>query len=107
MKVKWRVDIDQYQDPMTGEIEVDDNALDEDIDSEVREDMWNTMSLTWEIVVDGSALVEREKCAKILDYRIAEITRRPAYPTKHGEEMRQAMIEALAHAAILIRARSK
>jgi hypothetical protein len=48
MKVTWRLDSGYHIDPMRGEIDVDDNATAEEIDAEVRQDMWNTMSLTWE-----------------------------------------------------------
>lgn len=104
MKVKWMLELPSGDD-IVGEIEVDYCASHEDIDKAVREDMWNTSSISWEIVIDGSALAEREACIKIIDWRIAEITRRPAYPTKEGESRRQDMIEALHHVAALIRAR--
>lgn len=90
MKVTWRLDSDYHIDPMTGEIDVDDNATDEEIDAEVREDMWNCLSLTWECeemelteqdLADRMSnalneigettikmvLAEREACAKVVE----------------------------------------
>jgi len=82
---------------LTGEVDVDGNATDEEINAEVREDMWNYLNLTWEremttkdrksyhpdeigkaiitvklVEREAVKLAEREACAKIIDDMIKE-----------------------------------
>lgn len=45
--IKWTLENGKHGCDLTGEIEVEDNATDEEIEAEVREDMWNWLSLTW------------------------------------------------------------
>lgn len=50
MKINWHLDTGKQGCDLEGEIEVDDNATSEVIEAEVREDMWDRLSLTWTIV---------------------------------------------------------
>lgn len=46
-KIYWTLENGKNGCDLTGEIEVEDNATDEEIEADVREDMWNWLSLTW------------------------------------------------------------
>lgn len=48
MKIQWHLDTSKNGCDLSGEVEVADDASDEVIEAEVREDMWNLLSLTWE-----------------------------------------------------------
>jgi hypothetical protein len=48
MKVTWRLDSSHWLQDLTGEFDIDDMSTDEEIEAEVREEMWNNLSLTWE-----------------------------------------------------------
>lgn len=48
MKVKWMLQNGLNGCDLTGEVDVEPDASDEDIDAAVREDMWNFLSLTWD-----------------------------------------------------------
>lgn len=130
MKVTWRVESHHHNDDMTGEIEIDDTATDEDIDAAVREDMWNWLSLTWECeemelteqdVADrmsnalnavGEASValvfaEREACAKLLDELVNQLVVATNDFTNIGCSVHMARADELKRAAILIRNRPR
>ena len=47
--IEWHLDTGKVNGDLTGEVEVDDDATDEDIEAAVREDMWNFLSLTWKV----------------------------------------------------------
>lgn len=46
--IRWHLETGINGGDLTGEVEVEDNASNEDIERVVREDMWNFLSLTWE-----------------------------------------------------------
>lgn len=48
MKVKWHLDHPMQGADLRGEVELEDNATEDEIEHSVREDMWNFLSLTWE-----------------------------------------------------------
>jgi hypothetical protein len=48
--IKWHLETGMQGCDLEGEIELEDGASDEEIEREVREDMWNRLSLTWEEV---------------------------------------------------------
>lgn len=50
MIVKWHLDTGRVGADREGEVEVDDDAADIEIEAAVREDMWNYLSLSWERV---------------------------------------------------------
>lgn len=54
MKVKWHLDTGRQGCDLEGEIEVDDDATVDTIEAEVREDIWDRLSLTWTIVHEGA-----------------------------------------------------
>lgn len=60
MKVQWHLETGMQGGDMSGEVHVDDDASDEDIEQAVREDMWNYLSLTWEKVDAASEAATRE-----------------------------------------------
>lgn len=45
--IKWNLGNGKNGCDLDGEIEVEDDCTDEDIEAAVREDMWNWLSLTW------------------------------------------------------------
>jgi hypothetical protein len=45
---KWHLETGMQGCDLEGEVEVEDGVSDADIEREVREDMWNRLSLTWE-----------------------------------------------------------
>lgn len=45
--ISWHLDTGMNGCDLEGEVEVDDDASIEDIEREVREDMWDRLSLTW------------------------------------------------------------
>jgi hypothetical protein len=47
MKIKWIMNNGLCNCDQTGEIEVDDDATDAEIEEAVKEDMWNVVSLSW------------------------------------------------------------
>lgn len=47
MKIEWHVDMGLQGCEMTGELEMPDDASDEQIEAEVREDVANFISWTW------------------------------------------------------------
>lgn len=47
MKVPWTLETGKCGCDLVGEIEIEDDASDDEIDTAVREDMWDTLSLTW------------------------------------------------------------
>lgn len=48
-KVTWRVETGTCGCDLEGELELDDAATDEDIENAVQDDMWNYISLSWQI----------------------------------------------------------
>jgi hypothetical protein len=50
MKIKWLMNNGLCGCDQSGEIEVDDDTSDDDIEAAVKEDMWNVVSLNWERV---------------------------------------------------------
>ncbi len=123
MKVTWRLENTQHQDDTTGELDVDDDATDEEIEAEVREDMWNTMSLTWECEemeyealpdietllsdVDRIIAEEREACAKMLEAMANMLADSTNNFTNIGTSTHWARAHALTTAAKAIRNRGK
>jgi hypothetical protein len=49
MKVKWHLDNGLSGCSLEGDVELADDASTDDIEDAVREDMWNFLSLTWQI----------------------------------------------------------
>lgn len=47
MKIKWHLETGMQGADLTGEIDVDDDTSDAEIEEQVKEDMWNFLSLTW------------------------------------------------------------
>lgn len=47
---KWHLETGTQGCDLEGEVEVENDASAADIEREVREDMWNRLSLTWEEV---------------------------------------------------------
>jgi hypothetical protein len=50
MIVKWHLSTGLSGCDREGEVEIEDDATDDDIEDAVREDMWNFLSLTWQKV---------------------------------------------------------
>jgi len=48
--IKWTLCNGMNGCDLEGEIEVEDGTTDADIESQVREDMWDRLSLTWQEV---------------------------------------------------------
>lgn len=47
MIVRWHLETGFVGGDLSGELEVDDDADDIEIERDVKEDMWNFLSLTW------------------------------------------------------------
>ncbi len=45
--IKWNLETGKQGGDLDGEVEVEDDATEADIEAAVREDMWNFLSLTW------------------------------------------------------------
>ena len=130
MKVTWRLDSHYHIEPMTGELDLDEMSTTEEIETAVREDMWNYLDLTWECeemelteqdIADrmsnalneigeaSAALVfaEREACAKLLDELVNQLVVATNDFTNIGCSVHMARADELKRAAILIRNRPR
>lgn len=45
--IYWHLDVGYPQVDVSGEVEVDDNATEDEIEAVVKEDMWNVVSLSF------------------------------------------------------------
>lgn len=59
--VQWRLDTGMQGCVLEGEIEVDDDTSEEEIERLVREEMWGFLSLTWEYQIPPAGHVKDHK----------------------------------------------
>lgn len=52
--IAWTLENGMVCCDLTGEVEVESAATDDDIEAAVREDMWDRLSLTWHVMTDKS-----------------------------------------------------
>lgn len=53
--IAWTLENGMVCCDLTGEVEVESAATDDDIEAAVREDMWNRLSLTWHVMANKTA----------------------------------------------------
>lgn len=45
--IRWKLDVGYPQVNISGDVDVEDTATDDEVEAEVREAMWNAVSLSW------------------------------------------------------------
>lgn len=53
--ISWTLENGMVCCDLTGEVEVENDATDDDIEAAVREDMWDRLSLTWHVITPQTA----------------------------------------------------
>lgn len=57
--IRWHLETGKQGGDLEGEVEVEDDATAEEVEAEVRNDMWGFLSLTWEEIPPDTQGAER------------------------------------------------